>query len=115
VKRSHRASIAATRKRLEHAVIGLNLCPFAKGVYVKKKVRYIVSKAADGDVLLADLETELQYFAKVSREETDTTLLILPYALKRFGDFTDFLDLADMVVRLQGFSGTLQFSSVRLN
>ena len=32
-------NIAATRKWLERAVIGLNFCPFAKGVHVKKQVR----------------------------------------------------------------------------
>jgi len=101
-------AIAATRKWLERAVIGLNLCPFAKGVHVKKQVRYVVSTAVNSDALLADLEHELQYLAGVSPEETDTTLLIHPHVLKRFGDFTDFLDLVDVTLRLQGLSGTLQ-------
>jgi len=101
-------AIAATRKWLERAVIGLNLCPFAKGVHVKKQVRYVVSTAVNSDALLADLEHELQYLAGVSPEETDTTLLIHPYVLKRFSDFTDFLDLVDVTLRLQGLSGTLQ-------
>jgi len=101
-------AIAATRKWLERAVIGLNLCPFAKSVHVKKQVRYVVSTAVDSDALLADLEQELQYLAAVSPEETDTTLLIHPHVLKRFGDFTDFLDLVDVAIRLQGLSGTLQ-------
>ena len=103
--------IADTRRWLERAVIGLNLCPFAKAVYVKKQVRYVVSTAADSDALLADLEHELQYLAKASPEETDTTLLIHPHALKRFDDFTDFLDLVDVVVRLQGLSGILQVAN----
>jgi len=103
--------IATTRNWLERAVIGLNLCPFAKGVHVKKQVRYVVSKATDSDALLADLELELQYLAQVSPEETDTTLLIHPHVLKDFDDFTDFLDLVDVVIRLQGFSGTLQVAN----
>ena len=101
-------AIAATRKWLERAVVGLNLCPFAKGVYVKKQVRYVVSKAVDSDALLTDLEAELQYLAGVSPEETDTTLLIHPYVLKRFADFTDFLGLVEVTIRLQGLTGTLQ-------
>lgn len=104
-------AITATRKWLERAVIGLNLCPFAKAVHVKNQVRYVVSKATDSDALLADLEQELQYLAKASPEETDTTLLIHPHALKRFDDFTDFLDLVDVVVRLQGLSGILQVAN----
>ena len=100
-------TIAATRIWLERAVIGLNLCPFAKAVHVKKQVRYVVSKASDSDTLLADLERELQYLAKVPPDEADTTLLIHPYVLGDFDDFTDFLDLVDVTVCLQGLSGIL--------
>jgi hypothetical protein len=101
-------TIAATRKWLERAVIGLNLCPFAKGVYMKKQVRYVVSEAIDGDMLLTDLERELHYLAKVSPEVTDTTLLIHPYVLGNFDDFTDFIDLVEVVLRTQGLVGNLQ-------
>ena len=101
----------ATRNWLERAVIGLNLCPFAKGVSVKKQVRYVVSMAADTDTLLFELERELQYLKEVSPEETDTTLLIHPYVLRCFDDFTDFLDLVDVTVRMQGLAGTLQVAN----
>jgi hypothetical protein len=101
-------AIAATRKWLERAVIGLNLCPFAKSVHVKNLVRYAVSEATDSDALLNDLERELQYLLEISPEVTDTTLLILPYVLGHFDDFTDFLDLVDVVVRTRGLIGTLQ-------
>jgi hypothetical protein len=102
---------AATHKWLERAVIGLNLCPFAKSVHVKKQVRTVVSEATDSDALLADLERELQYLAAVSPEETDTTLLVHPYVLTDFDDFTDFLDLVDVVVRTQGLAGKLQVAN----
>ncbi len=100
--------LAATRNWLERAVIGLTLCPFAKAVHVKDQVHYVVSEATDSDALLADLERELLYLINVSPEEADTTLLIHPYVLKNFDDFIDFLDLVDVVVRTQGFAGTLQ-------
>ena len=102
---------AATHKWLERAVIGLNLCPFAKSVHVKKQVRTVVSEATDSDALLADLERELQHLAAVSPEETDTTLLVHPYVLTDFDDFTDFLDLVDVVVRTQGLAGKLQVAN----
>jgi hypothetical protein len=104
-------AIAATEKWLERAVIGLNLCPFAKSVHVKKQVRYVVSDATDDDTLLADLERELQYLVAASPEETDTTLLIHPYVLDDFDDFTDFLDLVDVIVRTQGLAGILQVAN----
>jgi hypothetical protein len=102
---------AATRKWLERAVIGLNLCPFAKSVYVKKQVRTVVSEDTDSGALLIDLERELLYLAAVSPEETDTTLLIHPYVLTDFDDFTDFLDLVEVVVRMQGLAGKLQVAN----
>ena len=35
-------AIADTQAWVEKAVIGLNLCPFAKAVVVKRQVRYVV-------------------------------------------------------------------------
>jgi hypothetical protein len=104
-------AIAATRKWLERAVIGLNLCPFAKSVHVKNQVRYVVSTATDSDTLMAELEAELHYLAAALPEETDATLLIHPHVLEDFDDFTDFLDLVEVVVRLQGLSGNLQVAN----
>lgn len=104
-------AVAATRQWLERAVIGLNLCPFAKAVHVKQQVRYALSAATDSDALLTDLERELQHLATVSPETTDTTLLIHPYVLGDFDDFTDFLDLVDVVVRTQGLAGILQVAN----
>ena len=108
---THDEAIAATSKWLDVAVIGLNLCPFAKSVQVKKQVRYVVSDATDSDALLADLERELLHLDAVAPAITDTTLLIHPYVLTDFDDFTDFLDLIDVVLRTQGLAGNLQVAN----
>jgi len=103
--------IATTRKWLERAVIGLNLCPFAKGVHVKGQIRYVVSAAQTEDALLDDLERELKFLTEAAPEDTDTTLLITPGVLTDFDDFTNFLDLAEVVLRTQGLVGVLQVAS----
>jgi hypothetical protein len=103
--------IAATRRWLERAVIGLGLCPFAKAVHVKNQVRYVVSDARNIDVLLDDLERELRTLADAPAEEIDTTLLIHPHVLQDFLDYNDFLELADGVVEELGFEGVLQVAS----
>ncbi|MDP2133196.1 MAG: DUF1415 domain-containing protein [Sulfuritalea sp.] len=103
--------IATTRKWLERAVIGLNLCPFAKGVHVKGQVRYVVSMAQTEDALLDDLERELKFLAETAPEIIDTTLLITPGVLTDFDDFANFLDLVEVVLRTQGLSGVLQVAS----
>ena len=107
----HPEIIAVTRNWLERAVIGLNLCPFAKSVHVKGQVRYVVSTAQTTDALLDDLERELNYLVTTPAEETDTTLIITPDVLTDFADFTDFLDLAEVVLRTQGLAGILQVAS----
>ena len=47
--------IADTRLWLERAVIGLNLCPFAKAVVVKDQVRFVLSDATTPEALLEEL------------------------------------------------------------
>jgi len=103
--------IAITRQWLERAVIGLNLCPFAKGVHVKGQIRYVVSAAQTENALLDDLERELKFLVETAPEDTDTTLLITPDVLTDFDDFTNFLDLVEVVLRTQGLVGVLQVAS----
>lgn len=103
--------IATTRRWLERAVIGLNLCPFAKAVHVKGQIRYVVSAAQTDDALLDDFERELKFLVEAASEEVDTTLLIMPHALTDFAAFTHFLDLAEVSLRLHGLVGVVQVAS----
>src|SRR5690606_22489400 len=84
--------IAATRRWLERAVIGLNLCPFAKAVHVKDQVRFVLSEAETPGALLQELAEELAWLADTDPAVVDTTLLIHPRVLGDFGDYNDFLD-----------------------
>lgn len=103
--------IEATRLWLEKAVIGLNLCPFAKAVYVKNQVRIVVSIAAHLDGLLEDLDRELVYLAEVDPAECETTLLIHPHLLADFYDFNDFMQMAEAAVNEHGLEGVIQIAS----
>lgn len=103
--------IAATQRWLERAVIGLNLCPFAKAVHVKQQVRYIVSAAATQDDLLADLERELSFLAEADPVLVDTTLLIVPGQFDEFLDFHFFLMEAEALLKRMDLQGTLQIAS----
>jgi len=103
--------IAAMRQWIEKAVIGLNLCPFAKAVYVKDQVRYVVSHAPHLDGLLEDLDRELDYLAAADPDAIDTTLLIHPTLLADFLDFNDFMQLAEAAVGEHGLEGVIQIAS----
>jgi hypothetical protein len=104
--------VAATQVWLERAVIGLNLCPFAKAVHVKKQIRYAVTGAQTADELLAELAQELQLLAVTDAKTLDTTLLIHPQAMGDFLDFHFFLAEADALIRNQGFDGVFQIASL---
>ena len=103
--------IAAMQAWLEKAVIGLNLCPFAKAVHVKRQVRYVVSQASDEEGLLQDLLHELQLLASADPGDIETTLLVHPFVLRDFLDYNDFLDIADAAVEEVGLDGVLQVAS----
>lgn len=105
------AVIAATRQWLEKFVIGLNLCPFAKSVFMKNQVRYVVSEATEPEGLYQDLVSELELLRKADPEEIDTTLLIHPQALQDFLEYNDFLSVADAVLLELGLEGTIQIAS----
>jgi len=111
VKMDDEAVIAAMREWIEKAVIGLNLCPFAKAVYVKDQVRYVVSSARHLDGLLEDLDRELDFLAAADPDEIDTTLLIHPTLLPDFLDFNDFMQLAEAAVDEHGLDGVIQIAS----
>lgn len=100
-----------TRLWLEKAVIGLNLCPFAKAVYVKNQVRMIVSKARHADDLLEELDRELDLLVATPASEIDTTLLIHPTLFEDFLDFNDFLEIAEDVIDEHELEGVVQLAS----
>lgn len=108
---SDQDAIAATRRWLVRAVIGLNLCPFAKAVHVKQQVRFVVSAARTPDALLEDLVAELSHLSAIDADTTDTTLLIHPHVLTDFLDYNHFLDQADAAVVALDLEGEIQVAS----
>lgn len=111
-EKSREEIIAATQRWLERAVIGLNLCPFAKAVHVKKQIRYVVSSATTPEELMDDLIRELELLAETAPEKIETTLLVHPYVLTDFLDYNDFLDVADEALEELDLAGELQIASM---
>ena len=102
---------AGVRLWLERAVIGLNLCPFAKAVYVKQQVRIVISDASTERALLEELGEELALLRDTPADEIDTTLLVHPQVLGDFLDYNDFLGDADALVEAMDLDGVLQVAS----
>lgn len=105
------AVLRATRMWLERAVIGLNLCPFAKAVYVKHRIRFAVTGATDIESLRSELTHELEWLRDVDATHVETTLLIHPHVLTDFIDFHRFLARADAKIKQMGLRGAVQVAS----
>jgi hypothetical protein len=104
-------AVAETRAWVERAVIGLNLCPFAKAPQAKGQVRYVLSEAREPEALLAGLVDELKLLAETPAERIETTLLIHPHVLADFADYNDFLGIAEDAIAELGLEGTVQVAS----
>lgn len=103
--------IARTRNWLETAVIGLNLCPFAKAVHVREQIGYRVSAACSTTELADELRNALKALAAADPAKLDTILLIHPGVLGDFHDYNAFLAQADRIVRKLRLEGELQVAS----
>ena len=96
---------------LQKAVIGLNLCPFAKAVVVRQQVHFVVSRAQHADALELELQRELQALCAADPQVRDTTLLMAPDCLASFLDFNDFLERADHCLQSLDLDGEIQIAS----
>jgi len=105
------AIVAATRRWVERAVIGLNLCPFARAPFVRGRLHFRVSRARSTDELLADLREELCALQAADPGVRETTLLIHPHVLTDFFEYNEFLYTADAELLALGLEGDLQIAS----
>lgn len=103
--------LADTRRWIEKAVIGLNLCPFARSVWVKNQVRIVVSRARHLDAFLDELDRELDLLQNTPAEEVDTTLLVHPTLFPDFEVFNDFMNVVDDVVAEHELEGVIQVAN----
>jgi uncharacterized protein len=105
------SAIADTRRWLERAVIGLNLCPFAKAVLVKGQVHFAASEAQDAAGVLEDFTRELAALLALPARERDTTLLVIPSGMEDFLAFNDLVARAERAVRKRRLDGVVQVAS----
>jgi hypothetical protein len=100
---------------LEHAVIGLNLCPFANAVHSSRRLWFVLSMATDPEQLLTDLDAELQKLQEADAQTVESVLIIHPKALLDFSEYNDFLGIADHLVTAQDLDGVVQIASFHPN
>lgn len=104
-------AIVATRRWVDRAVIGLDLCPFARAVQTGNRIRYVESAATTPERLAEDLQRELLHLAEADPGRWETTLLVHPHVMTDFLDYNDFLDVADALVEELELDGVIQVAS----
>ena len=107
---TERIAIEDTQLWLTRAVVGLNLCPFAKAVMAKGQVRYVVTELTEPEQVLKLLQSEMQTLVDADPDTLDTTLLIAPYLLPDCVDFNEFLFDCDAVLLGMDLEGVLQIA-----
>jgi hypothetical protein len=112
---TERIAIEDTQAWLTRAVVGLNLCPFAKAVMAKGQVRYVVTEHSEPEHVLKLLQTEMQTLVDADPDTLDTTLLIAPYLLPDFVDFNEFLFDCEAVLQAMDLEGVLQIADFHPN
>lgn len=105
------AAIADTRRWLDRAVIGLNLCPFAKAVQVRGQIHYAVCESEDAETLTQALLAEAEALTATDADQRDTTLLVVTGQLTDFLDFNDFAGDAEDRLADAGYEGVLQLAT----
>jgi hypothetical protein len=104
-------ALALVRQWLEQVVVGLNLCPFARGPWTRGEIRLVVCAASQEAAILDCLVAELQHLADRPRPEVETTVIILTAALRDFLDYNDFLEIAEERLCAAGWEGVFQLAS----
>ena len=103
--------IVATKNWVEKVVIGLNFCPFAKPVFVKNRIKFVLSEAENPTELTEDLVKELLFLNSVDGDDTETTILIHPFILQDFGHYLDYLEFANEIIFQLELEGVFQIAS----
>ena len=106
---SHQVIINQTQKWLQTVIIAHSLCPFAKREFDSGRIHYAVSDAAD---LPEQLTCIIEHCAALDRDtDRETTLLIFPDGLSEFENYLDLIELANALLKDQGYEGTYQLAS----
>ncbi len=101
--------IKQTKVWIEHVVVGLDLCPFARSVFVGARIRYVVSAASKESDVLMELEKEINFLNE--DQIIETTLIIIPELFHDFLAYNDFLDDVDICIRGLNYEGVFQVAS----
>jgi len=105
----HSTLIKHTQKWLLTVIIEHRFCPFAKPEYDNNSIHYEVIETVN---LQSQLEQILGHCSALDKYgDRETSLLIFPSGLSDFEDYLDMLDIANALLKAEGYEGIYQLAS----
>lgn len=101
--------ILQTEKWISDVVIGCNFCPFAAREMKRGSIRYRCEPGADIEKVLITLIEECTILD--NDKDVATTLIILPGAFTGFFSYLDMVELAEKLLKKEGYEGIYQLAS----
>jgi hypothetical protein len=102
-------SISVTRTWLRTLIIAYSICPFAKHELERGSIHFSVNHDTEIESCLFNLMLECDRLD--SDSDIETILLIYDRAFTAFGDYLDFVELAETLLFDQGYEGVYQLAS----
>lgn len=94
---------------LQEFIVGYNLCPFAKKPLLNNQIRLAICSDKKRRAITSEILNELRYLD--THQDTETTLVIFPDALKDFFHYLEILESCNELLCNEGYEGTYQLAS----
>lgn len=107
--------INLTKSWVEHFVVGLNICPFAKLPFIKNRIRYETIKKSGVEDKLMAFWNEVVFLENAPASEISNSLLIFPEGFDDFLEYMDFYSLAENLLAAQNRNEQFQLASFHPN
>ncbi|MEP3653937.1 MAG: DUF1415 domain-containing protein [Litorimonas sp.] len=105
----HQKLVRQTQAWLSSVIIAHTLCPFAKREFDNDRIHYAIIEDRN---LETQLQRVIQECVALDRDGSrETSLLIFPKGLSEFEDYLDLLELANTLLKDQGYEGVYQLAS----
>lgn len=107
--------ISRVKKWVNEFVIGLKLCPFARGPFENNQVRFQVCNSEQLEEWIHFFIDQCNELSTSSNEELATVLLIFPNGLENFHKFLDIEETFQEMLRESGFNDLIQLATFHPN
>lgn len=105
--------IERTKNWIRDIVIGLNFCPFATKPFKNELIVYKVDDSSEAAAALESFMFTCRFLE--DNPVMETALLIFPNGFSDFQDYLDLTDLAEKLLKAEGFEGVYQVASFHPN